>query len=423
VERFDRRAGLPGLPPQLRQMPTAVEGTDGRLWFAVNNAVVWVDPKHASNRTPPPPVSVQSVSGDDKGYDLDRALIFPAGTSSVHIRYAAVSLLNPEAIRFRYRLANIDPDWQEAGATTSVTYRSLSPAEYRFEVGVTDANGSWSDRTAIARFTILPAFYQTRSFVAACGALLVALLWAAYRLRIAQLRRRFEMTLDARVGERTRIARDLHDTLLQSFQALLLHLQTVFLLLPDRVDEAKVRLGGVIDQAADAITQGRDAVQDLRESTTQRNDLALAIGLLGQELPKDADKQGSANLSITVHGEARDLHPIVRDEIYKVAAEALRNAFRHAQAARIEVDIRYDDDQFRLQVRDDGKGIEAALLREGVKGHYGLRGIEERARVIDAKLELRSDVGIGTDVILSVPASRAYAAKGRWAWRRSAETA
>ena len=169
AERFDRRAGLPGLASQLRQMPTAVEGTDGRLWFTVINGVVWIDPTRASRTTSAPPVSIQSVFADDKLQEPGAVARFAAGTSSVRIVYAAVSLLNPEAVRFRYRLSGIDEGWREAALATAVTYRSLAPGAYRFEVGVTDPSGRWSDRTATTDFTILPAFYQTAWFRALCA--------------------------------------------------------------------------------------------------------------------------------------------------------------------------------------------------------------------------------------------------------------
>ena len=269
AERFDRRAGLPGLASQLRQMPTAVEGTDGRLWFTVINGVVWIDPTRASRTTSAPPVSIQSVFADDKLQEPGAVARFAAGTSSVRIVYAAVSLLNPEAVRFRYRLSGIDEGWREAALATAVTYRSLAPGAYRFEVGVTDPSGRWSDRTASTDFTILPAFYQTAWFRVLSLVLVLALAWAGYQLRVRQLRQRFEMTLDARVAERTRIARDLHDTLLQSFHGLLLRFQTAFNLLPDRPAESKQVLASAIDQAAEAITEGRDAVQGLRASATR----------------------------------------------------------------------------------------------------------------------------------------------------------
>ena len=223
------------------------------------------------------------------------------------------------------------------------------------------------------------------------------------------------MTLEARIGERTRIARDLHDTLLQSFHGLLLRFQTVSLL-PDRPIEAKEKLDSAIEQAAGAITEGRDSVQGLRASTVERNDLALAIRTLGEELD-DSSNHRPATFRVAVEGQPRDLHPILRDEIYKIAAEALRNAFHHAQAKQVEVEIRYDHDQFRMRVRDDGKGMDAAVLSgNGLQGHYGLRGMRERAELIQGKLAVWSEVDQGTEVELRVPASAAYTTDHKRSW-------
>ncbi|MGA8812742.1 MAG: triple tyrosine motif-containing protein [Candidatus Sulfotelmatobacter sp.] len=414
-ERFGRREGLPGLPPQLRPIPTAIEGTDGRLWFTGSDGVVWLDPARASNRTPPPPVTIESVSADDQGYRVDLPIRFPAHTSSVQITYAAVSLADPEAIRFRYKVREIDRDWHEAETSTSVSYRNLPPGSYHFFVNTSDTNGLWSDNTATAEFTVLPAFYQTNWFRSLCATVFLALLWAAYQLRVRQLHKQFAMTLEARVGERTRIARDLHDTLLQSFHGLLLRFQTVSQLLPER-SEAKEKLDSAIEQAAEAITEGRDAVQGLRDSTVQGNDLALAISTLGEELAADSTNHRPA-FRVAVEGESRNLHPILRDETYKIAAEALRNAFRHSRARQIEAEIRYDTEQFRLRVRDDGKGVDPAILSsQGSEGHFGLPGMRERATLIGGKLVVWSEVDAGTEVELRVPASTAYATAQRHSW-------
>jgi signal transduction histidine kinase len=181
--------------------------------------------------------------------------------------------------------------------------------------------------------------------------------------------------------------------------------------------EAKEKLDSAIEQAAGAITEGRDAVQGLRASTVERNDLALAISTLGEELENDSSNHRPATFRVSVEGQARGLHPILRDEIYKIAAEALRNAFHHAQAKQVEVEIRYDHDQFRLRVRDDGKGIDSAVLSShGVEGHYGLRGMRERATLIQGKLAVWSEVDEGTEVELSVPASTAYTTDRKRSW-------
>jgi signal transduction histidine kinase len=242
------------------------------------------------------------------------------------------------------------------------------------------------------------------------------LFWAAYHLRVRQLQHQFDMTLEARVGERTRIARDLHDTLLQSAHGVLLRFQTVSQLLPDRPMEAKEKLDNAIDQTADFITEARDEVQGLRDSTVQGNDLALAISTLGQELGTDSANHRPA-FRVAVEGESRNLHPIIRDEIYKIAAEALRNAFRHSQARQIEVEIRYDNEQFRLRLRDDGKGIDPAILSsQGSEGHYGLPGMRERTTLIGGKLVVWSEVDAGTELEVRLPAATAYATTRRRSW-------
>jgi signal transduction histidine kinase len=268
-------------------------------------------------------------------------------------------------------------------------------------------DGVWNDSESTLEFSITPAYYQTGWFRALCAALLVALAWGAYRLRMRRLQRQFEMTLDARVGERTRIARELHDTLLQSFHGLLLRFQTALDLLPDRPGEARQVLASTIDQAAEAITDGRDAVQGLRTSATETNDLADALRTLGAELA--SEHGGDETLQIDVQGNPRALHPIVRDEAFRIAGEALRNAYGHAGARQIEVEISYDERQLRVRVRDDGKGIDPEVLSAGGRGgHFGLRGMRERAQLVGGKLTVWSGPDAGTEVELSVPRAHAY---------------
>jgi signal transduction histidine kinase len=215
------------------------------------------------------------------------------------------------------------------------------------------------------------------------------------------------MTLDTRVAERTSIARDLHDTLLQSFQALLLPFQAVSHELPE--GKTKNKLDHAIERAAQAITEGRDTVQGLRTSTVEGNDLALAIRTLGEELVTTDNRSHRPDFSVQLEGESRSLHPILRDEVYRIAGEAIRNALRHADAKRIEVEIRYDEEQLRVRVRDDGKGIDPQLLSgDGREGHFGLHGMRERAKLIGGKLRLWSKPEAGTEVELTIPAKRAY---------------
>jgi signal transduction histidine kinase len=240
--------------------------------------------------------------------------------------------------------------------------------------------------------------------------------WAGYRVRGRQLARGFQERLDERVNERTRIARELHDTLLQSFHGLLLRLQTASDLLSERPAEGRATLESAIQQAAKAITEGREAVQGIRTGTVERNDLAVAIRTLGDELAVTSDTVSA--FTVDVEGKPRDLHPIVRDEVYKIAAEALRNALRHAHATRIEVEMRYDDEEFRLRVRDDGKGMDPTLLAagHGPEGHYGLGGMQERAAVIGGKVGIWSEAGAGTEVEVRIPGRALYTTSLKSSW-------
>jgi len=218
------------------------------------------------------------------------------------------------------------------------------------------------------------------------------------------------------VSERIRIARDLHDTLLQSFQGLLLRFQSVLKVLPARPLEARERLESALDQATAAITEGRDAVQGLRASALEANDLVNGINAIGKELTSDTSGLASAGIDLEVEGTPRNLNPAVRDEAYRIAGEALRNAFRHAQARQITVEIRYDKRQFGLRVRDDGKGIDEETLRRQSIGHFGLHGMRERAEIVGGRLEVSSKLGSGTVVELRIPGAIAYGASIRRSW-------
>ncbi len=401
--------------------PVVAKATDGKLWFSTGDGIQIVDPRHVAVNKLPPPVHIEQIIADRKvqwqnwpGASASN-LHLPARTRDLQIDYTALSLVAPEKVHFKYLLEGQDSDWREVVNDRQAAYSNLPPRHYRFRVIASNNSGVWNEQGDTLEFSIAPAYYQTNWFRAVCATLFLTLLWAAYQLRVRQLHHEFAMTLEARVGERTRIARDLHDTLLQSFHGLLLRFQTVSQLLPEQT-EAKEMLDSAIEQAAEAITEGRDAVQGLRDSTVQTNDLAHAISTLGEELADPSNRQ-SSTYRVAVEGESRNVHPIIRDEVYRIAAEALRNAFRHAQAKQIEVEIRYDHDQFRMRVRDDGKGIDPVVLSgKGSQGHYGLRGMRERADLIGGKLVVWSEVDQGTEVELRVPASAAYTTDHKRSW-------
>jgi len=409
-EHFGRREGLPGFAEQMRPLNTAIEGTDGRLWFAGRQGVVSLDPTVSENNVPAPPISIQSVSADDKFYAPVSPLKFPARTSSVQINYAAVSLSDPEAIRFRYKLQETDKDWHEVAAANPVSYRNLAPGTYHFTVADTDTNGVWSEKVAIAEFTILPAFYQTRWFLALCILTAMALVYLLYVLRLKQVTQRVRARMEARLAERERIARELHDTLLQSFHGLMFQFQAARNMLPRRPDEAMDVLDSAIGATSQAISEGRSAIQQLRLEQIDECNLEQWLTNIGQEFARSQQTNGdSPNFRLTVEGERQSLSPLPRTEVYRITREILQNAFRHAQAHHIEAEIRYDDRLLCVRIRDDGRGIDPRILQAGgCAGHWGLRGVRERAQQIGARLDFWSEAGAGTEVQLTVPAAVAY---------------
>jgi len=395
--------------------PHIAKGRDGKLWFATYDGVTVIDPRDLRSNKVPPPVHVEQIVADRKTYEASSQVRLPPLVRDLQINYTALSLVAPEKNVFRYKLEGRDRDWQDAGNRRQAFYTDLDPGNYRFRVIAANNSGVWNEEGASLDLSIAPAYWQTNWFRALCVLAFIALLLALYLLRVRQLARHFNMTLDARVNERTRIARDLHDTLLQSFHGLLLRFQTALELWPST--QAKQVLASAIDQAAEAITEGRDAVQGLRSSTMETNELADAIRTVGEELAANEGANHGVVLRVEAQGAPQPLHPIVRDEILRIAGEALRNAFRHAEAKQIEVELRYDVRDLRLRVRDDGKGIDPKVLSQGGReGHFGMHGMRERAKLIGGKLTVWSGLDSGTEVELSIPAAHAYASSSS-TWR------
>jgi signal transduction histidine kinase/ligand-binding sensor domain-containing protein len=382
--------------------PRVAKSRDGKFWFRAGPGVSVFDPRHLRSNTLPPPVRIEQITADRKTYDASSDLRLPPLVRDLEIDYTALSLVAPEKNRFRVRLEGRDPDWKDVGNERKAFYNDLPPRNYRFRVMASNNSGVWNEAGAAFDFSIDPAYYQTRWFRALCVAAFLALLWGLYRYRVHQIAEAFNARMDERVGERTRIARELHDTLLQSFQGLMLRLQVVDELLPE--GRAKEELELSLERADQAIAEGRDAVQGLRSSAITTNDLAQAVREVGNELAPP----GTATFRLVVEGAARDLHPIIRDELYRIAREALRNAFSHARAQHVEAELIYADRQLRLRIRDDGRGIAPAILEEGRPDHYGLPGMRERAKQIGAKLTIWSGVGAGTEIELSLDGSIAY---------------
>jgi ligand-binding sensor domain-containing protein/signal transduction histidine kinase len=392
--------------------PRVAKASDGRLWFLPFDGVNVIDPRHLPVNKRPPPVHIEQITADRKTYETSSNLRLPPLIRDLEIGYTALSLVAPEKIRFRVMLEGYDHDWKDAGNERKAFYTNLPPRNYRFRVMASNNSGVWNEAGDSFDFSIRPAYYQTTWFQASCAAVFWGLLWALYRYRLHQIGQEFNARLEERINERSRIGRELHDTLLQSFQGVVFRFQAVRNMLPRRPDEAIQALESALDRTDQAIAEGRDAIQGLRSSTMTTNELEQAVKVLGNEISRESSSQnsahGSARYHVVVEGPPRNLQPILRDEVYAIAREALRNAFRHAQARNIEADITYNGSVFRLRIRDDGRGIDPEVVAEGRLGHYGVPGMRERARRIGGNLDVWTGTGAGTEIELSIPGSIAY---------------
>lgn len=408
------QSGLTPLKPQ------ATRSTDGRLWFVNGRILQMIDPNHLLSDTIPPPVEIEDIRANRKYYPPTSGLRLPALIRDVEINYTAPSYVAPQKVLFRYRLEPHDTEWQEPGTRRQAFYNDLPPGSYHFHVKASNKDGVWNEVGATLDFSILPAYYQTLWFRMVCAVAFLLLLWAIYQFRVQQLRRQFEIGLEARVNERTRIARELHDTLLQTLHGLMFQFQAVRNLLPRRPDEAVKSLDEVITETEKALSESRDAIQGLRSEPVAKGNLAELLMATSQELAASGtSERPHPEFELIEEGEHRNLSAATKDEVCRIAVELLRNAYRHSEAHRIEAEIRYGLDVLRLRIRDDGKGIDLKVLKEGgVAGHWGLRGVRERAENIGAHLDFWSEAGAGTEVQLTVPASVVYESSPNGVGRR-----
>jgi signal transduction histidine kinase/ligand-binding sensor domain-containing protein len=405
---FDSSDGVVLRPIPALYRPQVARTADGKLWFLPGDGLSVLDPRRLSGNVLPPPVRIEQVTADRKTYELASGLRLPPLIRNLQIDYTALSFVAPEKNRFRVKLEGRDRDWQDVGNRRQAFYDDLSPGTYRFQVTASNNSGVWNEAGAVLNFTIAPAYYQTMWFRSALIVAVLALLWQVHQFRLRHFAHDFNLRLDERVNERTRIARELHDTLLQSFQGLMLRFQSARDLLPAQPVQAVEALDAALDRADQAIVESRDAIQNLRSSTVVSNELAQAITSLAEELNSGNGEKGCGTFSMSVEGSPRDLHPIVRDDIHRIAREALRNAFRHAEADRIEAEVTYGPRELRLRIRDDGRGIDPQHLGGGRVRHWGLAGMRERALQIGARLNVWSEAGAGTEVELRVPGAVAY---------------
>ena len=393
-------------PPQMNfTNSTAVRASDGRVWFATDNGLIWIDPTYVVANRLPPPVSILSIRSEQERHTSPAGVTFAAGTRAVEIDYTALSLSIPERIAFRYRLDGVDEQWQEVGNRRQAYYTSMAPGPYRFHVIASNNDGVWNEQGAQFTFEILPPWWSTTWFRALTVFAIGLAGYAAYSYRVRQIAAQFEGRLEERLTERTRIARELHDTLIQGFQGLMFRLQAVRDLLPDRSGDAIQALDIALERGSQAIEEGRDAVQGLRAAALGNPDLVRGLTKIGQDLAAAQASQGGPAFQLLVEGRPRSLDPLVRDDIYRIASEALSNAFRHAGATEVEAEITYGDDTVRVRIRDNGKGLDAGIRERGGRaGHWGLAGMRERAKALGGRLDVWSQDGAGTEVDLTIPA-------------------
>jgi ligand-binding sensor domain-containing protein/signal transduction histidine kinase len=381
----------------------------GRIWFSMNHGLSVVDPARAARGSAPAMIRIESVSADGAPLDMHGVIRIPAARRRITLSYAGLSLTVPEGVRYRYQLEGFDRGWSEPVTTREAVYTNLSPGKYHFQVLASNGEGVWNKDPETLELDILPAFYQTSWFLVLCVVVAGCVGLVGYEWRVRQMAARLDLQFEERLSERTRIARELHDTLLQSFQGLTLHFQKARNLLPERPTEAIQALDRALDRAEQAIVEGRDAILDIRSPKLAVSDLADELTSLGEQLRGTIGGGVAPQFRVVIEGSTHALHPFLQVEIYRVAREALRNAFGHAQAGKIEAEIAYGKRQFRLRIRDDGKGIDPEVLKQGERaGHWGLLGMRERAKKMGGQLEVWSEPGAGTEVELRVPGAIAY---------------
>jgi signal transduction histidine kinase/ligand-binding sensor domain-containing protein len=383
--------GLTALKPQATRTP------DGRLWFINGHELQMIDPSSFRRNEIPPPVHIEEVVADRKSYPAVDNLRLPALTRDLRIDYTGLSFMEPKKVRFRYRLESRDSGWQEAGTRRQAFFMNLPPGHYRFHVIACNNDGVWNNVGATLTFLVAPAWYQTKLFVFLTILSLLMLGWGLYQLRIRQIASAMSARFDERLAERTWLARELHDTLLQTIQGSKMVADDA---LDDTNDPHRLRreMERVAKWLGQAVQEGRAALNSLRASTVEARDLASAL----RDAANNSPRHASMKVEFTVSGVPREMHPIVRDEIYRIGYEAIRNAGMHSSGTRLVVELDYGQDLV-MRVMDNGQGIDPAIMELGRKGHFGLQGMKERAARIHARLALVSSPKRGTEITLTVP--------------------
>lgn len=396
AERLDYRDGLPGTASGITPLPSAIRSADGKLWFSVSGGVVAFDPAALPRNRLAPPVQITGIRGDGREYPARDGVQLEPHTGTLEIDFTALSYRSPERVRFRYRLEGVDPDWQEPERRRSAYYTNLAPGHYRFRVMAANDDGVWNETGATLSFEQAPSLTQMAWFRILGAAALAGGLWLLHRMRLRNTARRVRMQMTERLAERERIARELHDTVLQSVQGLLLKIGAA---VHGLRGEDRAMFEDALETAREVLGEGRDRVAGLRGDALAAAGLVQAIRDFGADLARES----VVRFDVVSNGEELALAGALADEVLAIAREAIWNAFVHARPRVVSVTLDWSPDQLRLTIADDGAGIPGEVLRSGGRsGHWGLPGMRERAARIGT-LDLVSGEGKGTAWILRIP--------------------
>lgn len=379
----------------------AVTDADGNPMFVTNRGIVRVDPARIVRNPVAPPVVIRGMEANGNTY-LQGAVTLPAGTSRVQFDYVALSLTSPAANRYRYRLDGVDGDWVDAGNKRQASYTALGPGTFRFRVIAANPDGVWNTTGASMSVTIEPYFWQTWWFEGAVGLIVAVTLWALVQWRMRVAIEATRQRIEDRLVVREHIAQELHDTLLQGFQGLVLRFQSLLHRLPPG-HPIRPDFEATLDRADDVLQEGRDRVRWLRQAI-EPVELASLLSNIAR-----ATLDSQLRWSLKQSGVPRPVCAPVADDIARIAGEALSNALRHAQASKVTIELDHGRDNVTVTIADDGIGIDPAVRAAGRKdGHYGLVGMKERGQRLGASLDISDGDPGGTEVRIVVPARVAY---------------
>lgn len=402
VQEYGLADGLHG-NEGIRRDRSVVSDPEGQIWFSLNRGISVVDPNRLRTDFASAIAHIEALSADGDPIDLAGPVRIPAGQQRIIFDYVGLSFGIPDGVRYRYRLDGFDHAWSKPVATRQASYTNLGPGPYRFRVVASNGFGQWSGAETSLPFRIQPAFWQTWWFQCSWLLALGCIVWVLYQLRLRQMAGRMNVRFEERLAERMRIAQELHDTLLQGLLSASMQLHVAV----DQVSStspAKPLLNRVLQLMGQVVAEGRDALRGLRSPGRETSSLEQAFS----HVPGELALHKETPFRIVVDGSPRPLHPVIRDEVYRIGREALVNAYRHAKASSIEVELQYTASHLRMLVRDDGCGIDPHVVRSGREGHWGLPGMRERAEGIGAHLKVWSRSAAGTEVELVVPSSVAY---------------